>query len=192
MIDSESLPTLEGERVRLRAMESSDAAALLNVFSSEEVTRYWSSPPWTDESQAIESLESVRSGFESKTLFQWGLCVSPADTVVGTCTLWQIDAKNHRAEIGFALGREAWGRGLMTEALTVLLDYSFNGLGLRRMEADVDPDNRASIALLERLGFQREGYLRERWCVDGKVTDSVFLGLLGREWNAAGGKAVER
>ena len=184
MIELEQLPTLEGDRVRLRALRDSDAEALFEIFSDEEVARFWSSPPWTEPAQADELLESVRRGLDTKTLWQWGVCAAPEDKVVGTCTLWQIDAENQRAEIGFALSRAVWGRGLMIDALTLLLDFSFSDLGLRRMEADVDPENVASIGLLERLGFQREGYLRERWCVGGKVTDSVILGLLGREWQA--------
>ncbi len=186
MIDFKELPTLKGDRVRLRAMRAADAGALFEIFSDKEVARYWSSPPWTDSAKADELLESVRRGLDTKTLLQWGVCAAPEEKVVGTCTLWQIDAENQRAEIGFALSRKVWGRGLMIDALTLLLDFSFNELGLRRMEADVDPENVASIGLLERLGFQREGYLRERWCVGGKVTDSVILGLLGREWQTDG------
>ena len=145
MIELEQLPTLEGDRVRLRALRDSDAEALFEIFSDEEVARFWSSPPWTEPAQAGELLESVRRGLDTKTLWQWGLCAAPEDKVVGTCTLWQIDAENQRAEIGFALNRKVWGRGLMIDALTLLLDFSFNDLGLRRMEADVDPENVASI-----------------------------------------------
>jgi RimJ/RimL family protein N-acetyltransferase len=64
----------------------------------------------------------------------------------------------------------------------VLLDFAFGQLGLRRIEADTDPDNSASIRLLESLGFRREGLLRERWNVGGELQDTVFLGLLAREY----------
>lgn len=62
------------------------------------------------------------------------------------------------------------------------LSYAFDELALRRIEADADPRNAQSLHLLERLGFQREGYARERWHVGGEVCDSVLLGLLRREW----------
>ena len=68
----------------------------------------------------------------------------------------------------------------------MLLDFAFRDLGLRRLEADVDPRNAASIRSLERLAFRREGYLRERWCVGGEVQDAIFYGLLRREWEARG------
>jgi RimJ/RimL family protein N-acetyltransferase len=75
----------------------------------------------------------------------------------------------------------------MGEALAALIDHSFGVLRLRRLEADVDPDNASSLRILGRLGFQREGLLRERWSVGGGIQDSVFLGLLAREWR--GGSA---
>ena len=70
--------------------------------------------------------------------------------------------------------------------------FAFEELGLRRIEADVDPRNEASIRLLERLGFQREGYLRERWLVDQEINDTVFYGLLRREWLGATGEHAAR
>jgi RimJ/RimL family protein N-acetyltransferase len=70
----------------------------------------------------------------------------------------------------------------MGEALQTLLTYAFEVLELRRLEADVDPRNAASIRTLERLGFKREGFLRERWHVDGEIQDALFYGLLKREW----------
>jgi RimJ/RimL family protein N-acetyltransferase len=73
----------------------------------------------------------------------------------------------------------------MQEALKALLDFSFTDLNMHRIEADVDPRNASSAKTLERLGFQREGYLRERWLVGGEVQDALFYGLLRREWQAA-------
>ncbi len=73
----------------------------------------------------------------------------------------------------------------MHETLRAVLDYAFSVLDLHRIEADVDPRNTASVRILERLGFQREGYLRERWQVNGEVQDSLFYGLLRPDWEAA-------
>ena len=70
----------------------------------------------------------------------------------------------------------------MGEALDVLLAYCFDELGLRRIEADVDPDNLASLRLLKSFGFQHEGLLRERYSVGGGIQDTAFLGLLSREF----------
>jgi RimJ/RimL family protein N-acetyltransferase len=70
----------------------------------------------------------------------------------------------------------------MNEALMAVLKYAFEVLELHRIEADVDPRNTESIKTVERLGFQREGYLRERWQVNGEIQDAYFYGLLKQEW----------
>ena len=183
MIHSDSLPTLTRGRSLLRALTAEDAPSLFAIFSDREVMRYWSHRPFSCPSQALDFLDEIRKGFESKTMFQWGLARSEDDLVIGTCTLWQLDPQNQRAEVGFALARNHWGQGWMSEGLTALIEFSFSTLGLRRLEADVDPANEASIALLERLGFVREGLMRERWLVEGVASDSAFLGLLRKDWD---------
>ena len=70
----------------------------------------------------------------------------------------------------------------MHEALSALVDYAFKTLGLNRLEADIDPRNHASARTLERLGFQKEGHLRERWIVSGEISDTWWYGLLRRDW----------
>lgn len=181
-IQGDRLPTLLGSRVSLRWLEDRDAADLFAVFSDPDVMRYWSWTPWTDEGAAVEMIESVRRCFAAGTLYQWGVTLRDEDAVIGTCTLADIHAQNRRAEIGFILRRDHWSRGLMTDATRTLLGFAFDQLNMHRIEADVDPRNEASIRLLERLGFVREGYLRERWLVGDEVNDTVFYGLLRSEW----------
>ena len=182
MIHSPTLPEIRAGRVKLRWLTEADVPSLFAVFSDPEVMRYWSSEPMADACEAEALLDDIRAHFAAKTLFQWGVALGGDDRVIGTCTLLHLDGRNRRGEIGYALAREQWGKGLMREALTALLDYAFTALALHRIEADVDPENAASLGLLERLGFTREGMLRERWLVGGRAHDSVMLGLLGREW----------
>lgn len=183
---SDRLPQIEASRVRLRWIELEDAPALFRIFSDPQVMKYWSSLPLEDPSEAEELVAGIHRLFEQKSLFEWGIARREDDRLIGTFTLYRVDEDNLRAEIGFALARDMWGQGLMREALTAAFDFAFGKLGLTRLEADVDPDNAASLGLLERLGFQREGLLRERWRVGGGVQDSVLLGLLRRDWNALG------
>jgi RimJ/RimL family protein N-acetyltransferase len=182
MIDSEILPTLKGERIRLRWLTERDVDALFSIFSDPKVMKYWSWLPFEDAGAAANLLADIREGFQKQNLFQWGIARQIDDRVIGTCTLSRIDANNRRAEIGYALGSDYWGNGYMQEALTLLFDFSFGQLNFHRLEADVDPQNASSIKILERLGFQKEGYLRERWLIGGGVYDSLFFGLLRREW----------
>ena len=127
-------------------------------------------------------LEDIRRGLRDRELFQWGIALRDSDEVIGTCTLYQLDMMHRRAELGFALRRQSWGGGFAAEAVTLVLTFAFEMLGLHRIEADADPDNARSIGMLERLGFRREGYLRERWHHLGEIRDSVFLGLLRSEF----------
>lgn len=182
LIDGDRLPELDAGELRLRWLEERDVPALFAIFSSAEVTRYWSTPAYTEEEQAAELLRSIHAQFEARKLFQWGIVRRDVDRVVGTSTLAALDPQNRRAEIGFALGCEHWGQGLARRATRRLIEFAFEDVGLHRLEADVDPRNDASIRLLEAHGFEREGYLRERWIVDGEINDTVLLGLLARDW----------
>jgi [ribosomal protein S5]-alanine N-acetyltransferase len=183
MIDALPLPEIKADRVKLRELTEVDVPSLYAVFSNPDVMRYWSSEPIATVDDARALLDEIHACSAAKTLFQWGVAMRDDDRVIGTCTLFHLDERNRRGEIGYALARDQWGKGLMQEALTALLDYVFGTLNLHRIEADVDPGNSASLRLLERLGFRREGLLCERWLVGGAAQDSVLLGLLSREWS---------
>ena len=179
------LPTLPAPRLQLRWIEAKDLDGLYSVFSDPDVMRYWSHTAWPHRDEAEIYLEAIHRGFERGDLFQWGIALRGDDQLIGTTTLYSIDHGQGRAELGFALAREHWGRRYAREALTVLLDHAFGPMGLRRIEADVDPRNQGSLRTLEALGFRREGYLRQRWHVAGELQDSVLMGLLASDRAAA-------
>ena len=149
----------------------------------------------TDRAEAQALLDGAIQAFERGEALRWGLQLLSETEVIGTVSLFHLDAQNRRGEIGYALASDHWGRGLMHEALCAVVDYAFGagagegegltgpGLGLKRLEGRSRPAQRGLAALaLERLGFQREGLLRERWTVAGETTDSLIMGLLRREW----------
>lgn len=183
---ADRLPTIETERLRLRWLTAADVPALFAIFGDAEVCRYWSSPPMPDIAAAEALLREIEACFAARSLFQWGIAERDSDAVIGTCTLASLSAEHRRAEVGFALARSAWGRGYLAEALPALLAFAFDTLGLHRIEADVDPRNARSIRVLERVGFQREGYMRERYHLSGEIQDAVMYGLLHRESAAQG------
>jgi RimJ/RimL family protein N-acetyltransferase len=144
--------------------------------------RYWSTPPLADCQAAADLIQKIQADWKRHVILKWGIARRTDDLVIGSVTLFNLDFNHRRAEIGYALGREYWGHGYMHEALMALLKYAFEVLDLHRIEADVDPRNAASIRTLEKLGFQREGVLRERWQVNGEIQDAFFYGLLKQEW----------
>lgn len=182
------LPVLSGaprdghpSRVLLRPTRPGDAEAVFAVFADLETVRYWSHEPFTTLDQARDYLAGIERVFRERTLFQWAVADCETDRLIGTVTLFGWDRDHRRAEIGFILHRGFWGRGLASEAVRAALAFAFGPMDLHRVEADVDPENAASLALLGRLGFREEGRLRERWFTYGQWRDSALLGLVRRE-----------
>jgi RimJ/RimL family protein N-acetyltransferase len=184
----DQLPTLPGDRVTLRAIDDPDAAGLLAIFGDAEVVRYWSRPPLSNLAAAAALVDEIQEGFFRRHSFHWGVEDAASGELVGVCMLGSLNLRHRRAEVGFVMRRDRWGQGLASASLGVLFAFCFGTLGLHRLEADVDPDNARSLRLLERLGFQREGRLRERWNTYGTPRDGIFLGLLRREWPGPGGR----
>lgn len=176
------IPELAGARVRLRALEPRDVAGLFALHSDARVMRYWSFPAWTDRAQAAEHIERLQRDRNVREFYPWVATLAGDDALVGTCSLFGVDREHRRGVIGYALVPSLWGRGIAGEMLHLALGHAFDGIGLERIEADIDPDNVASCRLVARAGFVREGTLRERWRVGGGVQDTALYGLLRREW----------
>jgi RimJ/RimL family protein N-acetyltransferase len=160
-----------------------DAGDVFGVYSDPEVMRYWSSTAHEDEARTRTSIESIIAEVDRGAALQWAVERKADGRVLGSITL-MLEQDQPRAEIGYILGREHWGQGYAGEAQRRAIDYAFDDLGLHRLEADTHPDNTGSTRSLERLGFRREGRLRERWLVGGRYSDSVLWGLLAEEWRA--------
>ena len=184
-MDWDCLPTIKTSRLSLRSISAADVDDIYEIFSNVEVMRYWSTPPLPSRDAASKLVAEIHEGFKRHELLKWGIALRTDDTLIGSVTIFHPDFTHRRAEIGYALGRAHWGKGYMQEALKAILNYAFTVLTFHRIEADVDPRNTASIHSLERLGFQREGYLRERWQVNGEIQDAVFYGLLKPDWETS-------
>lgn len=181
-MNAHTLPVITTSRLVLRWISEDDIDGLYEVFSDPQVMRYWSSAPLANREAAAELQREIAAGNENDSMFKWGLALRDSNSVIGTTTLFNLNLDNERAELGYAMGSAHWGKGYMNEALRALVAHAFEVMNLRRLEADVDPRNAASIRTLERLGFQREGFLRERWHVNGEIQDAFFYGLLRHEW----------
>ena len=172
---------LRTRRLVLRPLREGDAEALFEIFSDARVMRYWSTPAWTNREPGLAMIARDSTQVTNDHL-RLGIELHLDGSLVGTCTLFGINYTSRRAEVGYGLGASYWGKGYMHEALNSLLDYGFRHLNLNRIEADIDPRNTASSKTLERLGFTKEGYLREMWIVGEEISDTSFYGLLQREW----------
>ena len=179
-----SLPqkTLESARLRLRALRLDDADGYYAICSDPVAMRYSSHVPYTDRQQAVDKVASlVKLQAESASL-ALAITLRENDSYVGNVSLFSMDMKNFRCEVGYALLPSLQGKGYAAEALRLALAYAFDDLGLQRIEADIDPRNTASCKLVERVGFKQEGLLRSRWHVASEVCDTAFYGLLKDEF----------
>ncbi|GAB2497030.1 GNAT family N-acetyltransferase [Arenimonas alkanexedens] len=178
---SPPLPTLESERLRLRPLREGDVDDLFALYGAPEVTRFWSFAAWTQRAQA-EAWLAERIPWRPPSVFAWAVADRSDDRLIGTTTLFALSGPMHRAELGYSLLPERQGQGLATEAVRLALAHAFDVLRLERIEADVDPRNTPSCRLLDKLGFRREGVLRNRWRVGGEFADSIIFGLLRHEY----------
>ena len=121
----------------------------------------------------------------------WPWTVSPTTSFLGWCSLTRWNPDYRSAALGYCLGDAAWGHGYATEAARSLLQWAFDTLDLNRVQAETDTRNAASARVLEKLGFVREGTLREDCVVNGDVSDSWVYGLLRRGGSPAHSLAPE-
>jgi ribosomal-protein-alanine N-acetyltransferase len=173
---------LRTERLLLRPLVSTDAQALFEVFSDDKVMRYWSGAAWSSIERAHDKIAQYNKSLAENESIGLGIINTQTNLVIGTCSLFQLDEQCRRAEIGYGMASTSWGKGYMREALTYLINFGFDVLDLNRIEADIDPRNDPSLRSVERLGFIKEGHLRERWIVESEISDSCIYGLLRRDW----------
>ncbi|RED15222.1 GNAT family N-acetyltransferase [Parasphingopyxis lamellibrachiae] len=170
------LPVLKTERLVLRPLRIEDAEAMHHFFSDEKAMTWWSSGPH----ETLEETRAyVRVNATDTKYLTWVITENCGDALGWVCL---IPGREGVAEIGYNLRRTHWRKGYVGEAVSRVIDHCFGERGLHRLTADTDPDNMGSNALLEKLGFQREGYLREEWTTHLGLRDSIIWGLLKREW----------
>lgn len=187
MPDPVFFPTLTTARLYLTPLTREDAEPLFHIFSNPAVMKYWNTPPWASLQDAVDCIANSHQAMTRQTALTLGIRIKgitgnrESHTLAGMCMLFNYHALSQRAELGFGLDQPMWGRGYIGEAAQAVIEYGFQTLRLRRIEAEINPDNRASARALEKLGFQREGLLRQRWQINGVVSDSAVYGRLATD-----------
>jgi [ribosomal protein S5]-alanine N-acetyltransferase len=175
-------PTLVTDRLLLRPFTLDDGEALFALQSNAHVLRYWDAPPWTERDRADRFIAACQAMAADGTGARLAIDRISDGAFVGWCSLTRWNPEFRSASLGYCLGEPAWGKGYATEAGRGLLHWAFTALDLNRVQAETDTRNAASARVLEKLGFMREGTLREDCVVNGDVSDSWVYGLLRREW----------
>ena len=175
------LPTLETDRLILRKMTPNDAEAVFAYASDPEVTRYvsWETHRSIEDSRTF--LDFATSKYESGGEPEWGIVYKGDHRFVGTCGIVSWEPYHARAELGYALSRDYWGRGLMAEAVGAMISFGFERMNLNRMEARCIAENVASARVMEKAGMLYEGMLRQRELIKGEHRDIMIYSILRDE-----------
>jgi len=121
-------------------------------------------------------------GHAKREALFWMITFKGNDRAIGSICFWNFDPTFHSAEIGYELHHDFWSKGVMSEALSAVINYGFNEMDLHRIEGLPIAKNEPSKRLLLKLGFKLEGTFRERIFFRGKYEDQLILGLIRTEW----------
>ena len=177
------LPTLHTERLILRKMRLEDAEDLFEYTSDPEVAKYVTWEPHKSIEDSINFLNSVLTKYNKKEVSEWGIVYKENNKLIGTCGYGLWVPKHSLAEIAYAMGREYWGKGLMTEAIKEVIRFGFEKMDLNKIYARCFVENIGSYKVLEKAGMKFEGILREQMFIKGRFRDLKLYSILRREYD---------
>ncbi len=180
-----AFPTLLTPRLRLREIVTTDVPELFAIHSDDDAMRWYGADPLLTIADA-EKLVHFFAGWRNlpNPGTRWGIALRSGGPLIGTCGLFKWNRNWRSCMLGYELARTAWGQGLMQEALAATLQWGFEHMALNRVDAQVHPENTASLKRLQALGFVREGVLRQAGFWLGEYRDLVQFSLLRHEHEA--------
>lgn len=172
-------PNLSSERLIFRELTVTDAGQVFKLRSDPAAVEFLDKEPMQQQEEALALINKILEGLHQNENISWAIALKEAPSVlIGTIGFWRIIKEHHRAEIGYMLLPEHFNKGYMTEAINAVIPYAFNEIKLHSIEANINPGNRASEAILIKTGFVKEAHFRENYYYDGKFLDSVIYSLL--------------
>jgi len=174
---------LETENLILKSIDMSDKEFIFKQFSNPDVTRFMvDEEPYTKMEEA-EELINFYTVPEPRIQHRWVIIRKSDNAPLGTCGYHRWIIKHNFCEMGWDLSPEYWGKGYMTEALHKAIKMGFENMGLNRIQAFVDVRNTRSVNLALRMGFKKEGIMRDKYLSRGIYYDHYCFSLLKRERN---------
>lgn len=173
-------------RLFLRNFQNSDIVAFASYRSDPEVAKYqsWDIPySEVEATEFIETLQQLTPGVLGEW-YQLAIALKSTKEIIGDCGFCILADDGQQAEIGLTLAQTHQGKGYATEAITCFLDYLFKQHNLHRVRANCDPQNIASIKLLERAGMRREGHLIKSLWFKNNWVDEMWFAILRDEWHS--------
>lgn len=175
-------PIIETERLILRKATEQDSDDILELYANENVVQHMPLDPFTSIEDAKGEIRWYEKIFLEQTGLRWVIEEKVNKKVIGTCGYLNYEVEHNRIEIGYDLSPESWGKGMMTETLKAVIHFAFSELNVNKIEAQITSENDASLHLVSKLGFHRDGILREHEFEKGRYIDLVIYSLLKSEY----------
>lgn len=185
-----NIPILFSERLILSPIREDDADDYFALCSNPDVMRPWGTKQHQNLNETKNLILFLEHEFKKKQMIRWGIREqsaghASANPLIGDLGFWRFVNPRLRAEIGAKLSPQYWNKGYMTEAMTKVLDFGFQTMNLNSIEGNIDPENRSSMRMLEKLGFDKEGYIKgHSYCAfREKFVDTLLYSLRANQWN---------
>lgn len=173
---------IQGDKINLRHVRKADARSIYKYASDEAISRFTHVPHPYKLEDAYDFIKLTRSERRRKIGYHFGLEDKETSQIIGMIGLMHVDHECGKGEVGYWLAKPFWGRGIMKEALLLALRFYFTELHLHRVYAHVFPENEVSMRLLEKVGFQREGLIREGFKQRGEYISVYMYSILEDDW----------
>lgn len=170
-------PILETERLVLREVTNNDVHALFEMRANPIVMQHIDRPLAKTLDDAQKLIDIIKDLLTKNNGITWVITFKGENKMIGTYGFWRLQKEHYRAEIGYLLHQDYWGKGIMQEAMEIGINYAFNTLKVHTIEANINPNNLASIKLAERNGFVREAYFKDIYFSNGKFIDTTIYTL---------------
>ena len=174
-------PVLYTDRCRLRSITLQDAPQLYKLRTNEQVLQYVDREKATSLAEVEVLIRKIQVNAIQNEAIGWAITLRNEDTMIGDISFWRVQKEHYRAEIGYALLPQYWQQGLMSEVIKEVIRYGFQQMKLHSIEANVNPQNKASIQLLLKHGFVQEAYFKENYYFRGRFLDSAVYSLITAE-----------
>jgi ribosomal-protein-alanine N-acetyltransferase len=176
---------IQTKRLLLRRFEKKDAEYIYRNWASDpEVSKHLTWPVHTDVKTSKKVLDMWLDSYDSPSTYNWAIVYKEIGQPIGSISVVNQYDESSKCEIGYCLGRKFWKRGVMTEALSAVMDYLFNDIGYNRIQAYHHVDNPASGRVMVKVGMKEEGHMKQ-FAVNNKneFVDVVFYGIVREDFN---------
>jgi ribosomal-protein-alanine N-acetyltransferase len=176
-----AFPELESERLFFRKIVAGDVKDLFLIRSDDDVMKFMDVSRFKSISDAEKMIDSIEKSYHNESGINWGIVEKHSNVFLGYFGFFRLIPEHCRAEIGYALNPEYWGKGYMHETINRLVRFGFEIMKLHSIEANVNPENEKSKKVLEKIGFKKEAYFRENYLFNDRFLDSVIYSLLEKD-----------